>query len=357
MQDFSFSHDTLAQRVVLDSGHVVERVIQETEELGIKKPMFISTESAHDVTEKLVASLPPVKHWREVVQHVPQSVVDSATAAARDCEADGLISIGGGSATGLAKAVALETSLPIIAVPTTYSASEATPIWGITEDRTKTTGTNPIVLPAVVIYDADLLGTLPAKMAISSGLNALAHSVDSLWATNADPINRALSLESARALAVALRKLGEGERRAREQALYGCYLAGVAFASAGSGLHHKICHVLGGTFNLPHAETHSVVLRYVAALNLPAVPETAKALAIALEGEDAIIALNQLYHGVGAPKSLGELGMPEKGIAEAVERVLAAVPRGNPVKVTKENLTALLSAAFHGDNPSSIDSQ
>ena len=148
-------------------------------------------------------------------------------------------------------------------------------------------------------------------------------------------INRALSLGSAEPSRLPFDNWG-GERRAREQALYGCYLAGVAFASAGSGLHHKICHVLGGTFNLPHAETHSVVLRYVAALNLPAVPETAKALAIALEGEDAINALNQLYHGVGAPKSLAELGMPEKGIAEAVERVLAAVPRGNPVKVTKE---------------------
>lgn len=356
MSSLRFTHETLPQRVVLDSGRVIERVLSEAEQLGMSRAMLISTEGTHEVADKLAAALSPAKHWRDAVQHVPREIADAATAAARDANADGVISIGGGSATGLAKAVALETSLPIIAVPTTYAASEATPVWGITEERTKTTGIDPVVLPRVVVYDANLVATLPQDMAIASGLNAMAHCVDSLWAPKTDPINRALSLESARALAKALRALAaDGGQEAREQALYGCYLSGVAFASAGSGLHHKICHVLGGTFNLPHAETHAVVLRYVTALNLPAVPEIAEDLAQALGGDDAITELNHLYQDIGAPGSLAELGMPEDGIAEAVDRVLAAVPAGNPTHATHDNITALITAAFHGDDPARIN--
>ncbi|AGF71146.1 maleylacetate reductase [Corynebacterium halotolerans] len=347
----AFTHDTLAQRVILDTGRVVDRVLGEAERLRVSRPMLISTEGTHQVAERLAVALPPALHWQNAVQHVPREVADAATAAARKAGADGLICIGGGSATGLAKAVALETSLPIIAVPTTYAASEATPVWGITEERTKTTGVDPVVLPTVVVYDADLVATLPRGMAIASGLNAMAHAVDSLWAPKSDPINRALALESVRALAPALRKLASGdEQHAREQALYGCYLSGVAFASAGSGLHHKICHVLGGTFNLPHAETHAVVLRHVMALNLPAVPNAADALATALGGEDAVNELDRLSHDVGAPHSLADLGMPEDGIPEAVDRILAAAPTNNPVPLTSANLTALLATAFSGEH-------
>lgn len=356
MNSLKFTHDTLPQRVVLDTGRVVERVRAEAEQLGIRRPMLISTEGTHEVADSLAAVLSPAEHCRKAVQHVPRAIADEATSAARDSGADGVISIGGGSATGLAKAVALETSLPVIAVPSTYAASEATPVWGITEARTKTTGVDPAVLPAVVVYDADLVATLPQDMAIASGLNAMAHCVDSLWAPKSDPINRALSLESARTLASALRGLAAGGgQEAREQALYGCYLSGVAFASAGSGLHHKICHVLGGTFNLPHAETHSVVLRYVAALNLPAVPEVAEALAHALGGDDALAELNLLYRHIDAPGSLAELGLPQDGIAEAVDRVLAAVPADNPTEATHDNITALLTAAFRGDDPAHLN--
>lgn len=356
MNSLRFAHNTFSQRVVFNSGQAVKSVADEARKMGMTSPMVISAEGTHEVAERLAEVLPPSIHWRDAVQHVPREIADAATAAARQSGADGLISIGGGSATGLAKAIALETSLPIIAVPTTYAASEATPVWGITEERTKTTGVDPVVLPAVVIYDADLVATLPQDMAIASGLNAMAHCVDSLWAPKADPINRALGLESARALSLSLRALAAGGGQdAREQALYGCYLSGVAFASAGSGLHHKICHVLGGTFNLPHAETHAVVLRYVAALNLPAVPQIAESLALALGGDDAITALNRLYKDIGAPDSLAALGMTEDGIPETVDRVLAAVPAGNPTEATRDNITALITAAFHGDDPARIN--
>ncbi len=354
----SFVHDSLRQRVVFDSGRAVEAVTEQVEELHIRRPLLVSTRSAHAVAAAVADRVAPAAHRPDAVQHVPRRDADETTALAHESGADGIISIGGGSATGLAKVVALRTGLPIIAVPTTYAASEATPVWSITDDRTKRTGTDPAALPKVVVYDADLVSTLPRDLAVASALNALAHSVDSLWAPQANPINRVFCIESARALATALRSLAEeeapdrdGRRKVQEQALYGCYLSGVAFGSAGSGLHHKICHVLGGTFNLPHAATHAVILRHVAALNLPELPTVADDLATALGGAEAGAALHRLYREVGAPRSLAELGMPEDGIAEAVERILAVVPAGNPVAVTEENLTALLTAAHRGDDP------
>jgi maleylacetate reductase len=193
---------------------------------------------------------------------------------------------------------------------------------------------------------------------VASGLNALAHCVDSLWAPKADPINQALALEGVRALAASLTGIAADSANihAREQSLYGCYLAAVAFASAGSGLHHKICHVLGGTFNLPHAETHAVVLPYVLALNAPAVPELASRLAAALgqagDGSaSAVQALNSLRQNLNAPKSLADYGFTPEDIPEAVRRVLAVVPASNPTSATEENITALLSAAQAGDVP------
>ena len=126
---------------------------------------------------------------------------------------------------------------------------------GADRGRGKTTGVDDRVLPTSIVYDADLTLTLPVDLSVASGLNALAHCVDSLWAPRADPINQALALEGARALADGLPVVVGHPRdtAGRDQALYGAYLAAVAFASAGSGLHHKICHVLGGAFNLPHA--------------------------------------------------------------------------------------------------------
>lgn len=192
-----------------------------------------------------------------------------------------VVAIGGGSATGLAKIIARDTGLPVVAVPTTFSGSEATDIWGMTEDERKTTGTDPRVLPRVVVYDATLTQGLPTDLAVHSGLNALAHAVDSLWAPRADPINRAMAGEGMRALVPGLRGLRADTEvvRAHEQVLYGTYLSGVALASAGAGMHHKICHVLGGTFNLPHAPTHAVVLPYVAAYNAEADPDSAARIA------------------------------------------------------------------------------
>lgn len=259
--------------------------------------------------------------------------------------------MGGGSATGLGKAVALTTGLPVVAVPTTYAGSEATNVWGLTESGTKTTGVDDKVLPRSIVYDAELLTSLPADMSVASGLNALAHCVDSMWGPRADPIDQALAGEGIRALAAGLPVVAAdgGAIEGIEQTLYGAYLAAAAFASAGSGLHHKICHVLGGMFDLPHAQTHAVVLPHVLAFNAPSAPEAERRIAAAFGTATAVEGLAALRAEVGAPRALKDYGMPEEGITKAVAPIMAALPAGNPAPVTEENLTALLRAAWEGE--------
>jgi maleylacetate reductase len=304
----------------------------------------------------------------DVVQHVPVETAEKARKAAADAGIDLIVCVGGGSTTGLAKAVALTTGIPIVAVPTTYAGSEATNVWGLTEGSTKTTGVDDRVLPAAVIYDAELTTGLPVALSVSSGLNALAHCVDSLWAPRADPINQALAAEGVRALADGLPRIAGNPEgmEGRETALYGAYLAAVAFASAGSGLHHKICHVLGGTFNLPHAETHATVLPYVLAFNGPAAPGAAARLADALRSgmsaapasagradvaQEAVDLLNELRSRLNAPVSLRDYGFTEADIPEAVRRVVKAAPPSNPAEITEENMAELLRAALDGKVP------
>src|SRR3954465_3714077 len=269
-----FTHDNLPQRVVFASFEAAERVADEVSRLGASRVMLIAGEAEAALADTGAAGLPVAVRHTEVVMHVPTDVADRARKVAEEQEVDVLVSVGGGSTTGLAKAVALTTGLPIVAVPTTYAGSEATNVWGLTEGNRKTTGVDDRVLPRVIVYDASLMLSLPVPLSVASGLNALAHCVDSMWGPRVDPIDQALALEGIRALRLGLPGVVRDPQgiEGREQTLYGAYLAAVAFASAGSGLHHKICHVLGGMFNLPHAQTHAVVLPYVLAFNAPAVP-------------------------------------------------------------------------------------
>jgi maleylacetate reductase len=285
--------------------------------------------------------------------HVPTDVADRARKVAEDHEVDVVVSVGGGSTTGLAKAVALTSGLPVVAVPTTYAGSEATSVWGLTEGARKTTGTDPRVLPRAVVYDAGLMLSLPVGLSVASGLNALAHCVDSMWAPRTDPIDQALALEGIRALAAGLPRVVAAPQdvEGREHTLYGAYLAAVAFASAGSGLHHKICHVLGGRYDLPHAQTHAVVLPHVLALNAPSVPGLEQRLAAAFDAPSALEGLQRLRDHVEAPRALRDYGLREEDLPAAVDAVLAAVPADNPTPVTVTNLGELLHAAWEGRQP------
>jgi alcohol dehydrogenase class IV len=299
-----------------------------------------------------------VLSYHDVVMHVPVQVAERARQAAAGCRADVLVSVGGGSTTGLAKAIALTSGLPIVAVPTTYAGSEATSVWGLTEGPRKKTGVDARVLPRVIIYDASLTVTLPVGMSVASGLNALAHCVDSLWAPAASPISRAFAGEGIRALRAGLPAVVADPAGidGREQVLYAAYLAATAFASAGAGLHHKICHVLGGACNLPHAQTHAVVLPYVLAFNGPAMPEAERRIAAALGSARALDGLQELRQLLQAPLALRDYGLAEDEIPGVAEAILPALPAGNPRPVTAGDLRRLLRAAWAGADPVTLAS-
>jgi alcohol dehydrogenase class IV len=351
-----FVHDNLPQRVCFGSGEAAASLRREVENLKASKVIVIAAKAEAGLADEVTAELPVALRHDDVVMHVPVEVAEHARQAAAAVGADALVSVGGGSTTGLAKAVALTTGLPIIAVPTTYAGSEATPVWGLTDGARKTTGVDPRVLPKVIVYDAALTLTLPVDMSVASGLNALAHCVDSMWAPKADPINAAFAAEGIRSLAAGLPKVvtDPSGLDGREHALYAAYLSATAFASAGSGLHHKICHVLGGAYNLPHAQTHAVVLPYVLAFNAPAAPDAEARIAAAFGTTMAIDGLQALRAELDAPRALRDYGFTEAAIPEAADAILPAVPPSNPRPVTAEDLRRLVTAAWSGADPREV---
>ncbi len=354
----SFTFEALPGRVVFGPRASRERLAAEVDRLGAARLLLIATERERARAEELSAVLGDrvAGRFTDVRPHVPAEVAERARAAAREAGADALLSIGGGSTTGTAKAVALEAALPIVAVPTTYAGSEVTPVWGMTEGRRKTTGTDPRVLPRVVVYDPELTFTLPPAITGPSAMNALAHCVEAFYAPGANPITALVAEEGIRALAagvpVAVSRPREPD--GRSETLYGAYLAGAAFAVAGSGLHHKICHVLGGAYDLPHAELHTVVLPQVVAFQAPALPDVRERVARALGGygrAGAAAGLHELALTIGAPTALRDIGMREGDLDEAAGLVLEKVPDDNPRPVSEDDVRQLLQAAFEGRRP------
>ena len=345
-----FVHDTLPQRVCFGSGEAASNLSHQVGDLGAGAVMLIASKSEMRIADEIAAGLPVALRHDDVVMHVPVEVAERARAAAARSNVDALVSVGGGSTTGLAKAIAMTTGLPVIAIPTTYAGSEATPVWGLTEGARKTTGVDLRVLPKVIIYDAALTTSLPVDLSVASGLNALAHCVDAMWGPNADPINAALAAEGIRSLAAGLPQVtaDPGGLEGRERTLYAAYLSAAAFASAGSGLHHKICHVLGGRYNLPHAQTHATVLPYVLAFNGPAAPDAEQRIAAAFGSATALDGLLALKRQLNAPHALRDYGFSEDSIDEAADAILPSVPPSNPRPVSAVDLRTLLRAAWSG---------
>lgn len=333
-------------------------LVPELERLGGRAALLVGTPSAAALAEELAAALGERVGGRfeGVRPHVPAAVAAAAVAAARECGADSVICLGGGSAIGTAKAVARETDLPILAVPTTYSGSEATPVWGLTQDGRKQTGSDPRVLPKAVLYDPELTVSLPAAVTAASGMNALAHCIEALYAPGRNPVTALIAAAATRALAAALPAAVErpGDVEARAGALYGAYLAGSAFAVAGSGLHHRICHVLGGAHDLPHAETHAVLIPHVVAFQESAAPEPMARIAAALgaaPGEPASAVLHELAARLGAPLALRDVGLPADGIEAVIPAILAAAPPDNPRPVDAAGVRTILASAYAGRPP------
>lgn len=346
-----FDHITLPQRVLFGTGKALEHAVAAVSGLGASRVLVIADRFALDLADAIAGEVPVVARITDIAQHVPVENGRTAVETATRANADAVVAIGGGSVTGLAKFVARDTGLPIVAVPTTFAGSEATNVWGQTEGSRKVTGVDDRVLPRVIVYDASLSVSMPAHLATASGMNALAHAVDGFWAPRTDPINRALGAEATRALIPALRTLASdpGDQDAREQTLYGAYLAAVAFASAGSGMHHKICHVLGGAYNLSHAEMHAIVLPYVMAFNAPGAPDVAARVSEALGGAPAGSGLFALRASLGITGSLADLGLAEDDIPEAARLCAEVVPPSNPRPVSVHDLEKIIRAAWTGE--------
>lgn len=347
----AFDHTTSAQRVLFGTGRAAEHAQTAIEDLGAQRVLLISSGSAAGAAEEIAARVPVAARIGEAIQHVPVESARAAVELAETTAADAVIAIGGGSATGLAKIVARDTGIPLVAVPTTFAGSEATAMWGLTEAGRKVTGVDERALPRAVVYDAALSRTLPAGLAMSSGLNAVAHAVDGFWAPKADPINAAMGAEGLRALIPGLRGLAADpdDLDARERVLYGAYLAAVAFGSAGSGIHHKICHVLGGAYGLSHSEMHAIVLPYAVEFNAPAAPEAAERVSQALGGGSAAAGLYRLRRELGVTGSLAELGLREEDLPEAARLAAEAIPASNPRSFTVSEVEAIIRRAWSGD--------
>jgi maleylacetate reductase len=350
-----FMYEGLPTRVLFGAG-TRSSVREEAIRLGMSRVLVLSGPSHQAFAREIVGTLGDLHAgtYDGARMHTPVDVTEKALALLREMRADGILAIGGGSTTGLGKALALRTDLPQIVLPTTYAGSEMTPILGETKEGLKTTVRSLKVLPETVIYDVDLTMDLPAAISGVSGMNAVAHAVEALYARDANPIVTALALESIGSLVKALPVIcaNPADGIARAGALYGAWLAGICLGSVGMALHHKLCHTLGGTFDLPHAQTHAVVLPHALAYNAPAIPQVMARLCAALGVDDAPRALYEFNRAIGAPRGLRELGMPEDGIDRCVDLAMGN-PYWNPQPLERTRLRGLVARAYEGVAPSS----
>jgi maleylacetate reductase len=350
-EQVEFVYDTLPMRVVFGLGRVA-RLRDEVTRTGIHNVLVLCTPGRADLGTRIAELLGDTAAgiFAGARMHVPVEVAAAGMAEARRVGADGCVAVGGGSAIGLGKAIALETGLPTVCVPTTYSGSEMTSVWGLTEDGDKRTGRDPVVLPRTVVYDPELTVDLPAETSAASGVNAMAHAVEALYAPDVSPVIALMAEESARSLASALPVVvsDPADTDARALALRGAWLAGACLGATTMSLHHKLCHVLGGMFDLPHAPTHAVVLPHVAAFNLPAAPRAAAALQRALRCSDPARALADLTLTLETAPSLEALGLRHADLS-AVADVVIARPYLNPRPVTRAAILEILENAWRGE--------
>lgn len=339
-----FVYMPLPARVIFGRGSIGQAGV-EAERLGMTRPIVVATPHQAQSCEALARAIGGVA-YPHAVMHTPAGVTQAAAAFVRDRGIDGIVSLGGGSSTGLGKAIALRTDFNQLAIPTSYSGSEMTDILGETDGGAKTTRRDARIRPETVIYDPDLLATLPDAFGATSGLNAIAHAVEALYAADGNPIVSLMAEEGIRALAAALPKGKAGH----DEALYGAWLCGAVLGSAAMALHHKLCHVLGGTFNLPHAETHAIVLPHATAYNAAAAPDAMAGIARALGAAEAVPGLHALARSIGAPVALKDIGMPEDGLDEAAA-IAVSSPYPNPRALERGAIRRLLDNAYHGRAP------
>jgi len=354
----TFAYSSLPSRVVFHAG-ALDELGAEIDRLGARRALVLSTPEQREAAEDVVLRLGPraAGVYAGAVAHVPVETAEVARAAAKSLKADCCVAIGGGSTIGLGKAIALTSELPILAIPTTFAGSEMTPIYGLTAAGQKKTGRDLRVLPKTVLYDPQLTMTLPAEIAGPSGMNAIAHCVEALYAQDANPIISLMAEEGIRALASSLPLVvaQPDNLDARAEALYGAYLAGACLGSVGMAIHHKLCHTVGGTYNLPHAQTHSIILPHAVHYNRDSAPGAMAAVSRALaatgrSGASPAAGLYQLAKDVGAPLALRDLGLQAASLDEAAW-LATQNPYYNPRPIEYAAIRQLLQNAWEGRDP------
>lgn len=348
----TFEYASAPARIVFGSGKS-KNVKAEMEAAGVSRALVLSTphqaEQAAALGETLGKFLAGV--FSDAAMHTPVDVTALAMTRFAECGADCVVALGGGSTTGLGKAIAYRNNCVQIVIPTTYAGSEVTPILGQTENGVKTTVRDATILPEVVIYDPDLTIGLPVNASVASGLNAMAHAVEALYAKDRNPISSLMAAEGIRALKSGLPRIVADQTNidARSEAMFGAWLCGTVLGSVGMALHHKLCHTLGGSFDLPHAETHAILLPHTASYNAIAAREALMPVA-ALFGGCLGSGLHELSQELGAPLALRDLGLKESDLERAAYLAMEN-PYWNPRKITHEGILDLLKNAFHGQAP------
>jgi alcohol dehydrogenase class IV len=349
----AFSYSALPARVIFGPGSL-RQVGSEVEALGAQRALVLCTPEQRTLAEQVSVLLGQRSAgiFDRAVMHVPIETAREARELASQLGADCAVAVGGGSTTGLGKAIALESGLPILAIPTTYAGSEMTPIYGITEAGLKKTGKDPKVLPRTVLYDPELTVGLPLRMSVTSAINAIAHAAEGLYAHDGNPIMSMMAEEGIAAIGRSLPRLvrDASDLGARSDALYGAWLCGMVLGHIGMALHHKLCHTLGGSFNLPHAETHTIVLPHALAYNAKATPLAMARIARALRSESGPQAVYDLALHNGAPVALRDIGMQERDLDKACD-IAMQNQYPNPRPLERDALRQLLQNAFEGARP------
>lgn len=349
----SFTYTTYPGRIVFGRG-TIGAVADEVDRLGRRRVLLVASRRLDGVAAAIAESLGPkvVARFDDAAMHTPTEVSETALAVARAHDVDIVLAVGGGSATGLSKALAVRAGYDQIIVPTTYAGSEVTPVLGETENGRKITRSSSDIRPETVIYDVDLTLDLPIETTVTSAINAMAHAVEALYSAEANPVTDAMALDAIAAIARELPAVVADPTSidGRSALLQSAWMAGTCLGTVGMGLHHKLCHTLGGSIGLPHAPTHTVILPHAMAYNAPAATAAMAAVARAMGVSDAPSGVADLIASCGGPTSLDELGMRREQIPEAVQiATSAAYP--NPREVTAAGLTTLLENAWSGSAP------
>lgn len=351
-----FEYNANPGRVIFGPGSI-NKLPDEINRLGLRAPLLLTTpqqeEQGSDLAKILQdASITPAGTYNNATMHTPSHITEEAMTFIETKSADCVVSIGGGSTIGLGKAISVRTGLPHICIPTTYAGSEMTPILGETQDGKKTTRSDSKILPGTVIYDVNLTMTLPAALSATSGVNAIAHAVEALYSTKKNPIISMLALEGTKALAESLPTIVEDPQNqaAREKAQYGAWLCGVCLGSSSMALHHKLCHTLGGSFNLPHAETHTIVLPHALSYNAPDIPDAMAKLASVLPGSegDATKGLNVLLEKLKVKRALKDFGMKEEDVDKAAD-IAVSNQYPNPRALEREKIREIIRRCWAGE--------